>query len=123
MLFDVLPLEVSFFELAERCFAFVERTLLRLEGPFSGRLRRIKNAAYAWGQMSYSLSPLKAQEVHTFLELAEARVAAASSSLRARLDPIVVGLAAIAGHERFDHEERVGQGPFFNMVPGPPLAR
>lgn len=110
VLFDTLTLEVSFLELARRCFSFVERTLRRLEGPFPARLRRIKDAAYAFRQMVYYLSSVNAAELASFLEATEARVAAASPTLQVRLGPLVSGLAAVAQGQHFDPEGRAGGG-------------
>ncbi|NMO17863.1 hypothetical protein HPC49_23350 [Pyxidicoccus fallax] len=86
------PLEPHLDSLARRCFTRVCE-LLELQPPhFHGRLRNVKNAAYAWRQMVFFLS-LRPEETHSdFVEWMGETLSKRRGDLPRRLGSAVVGL-------------------------------
>jgi hypothetical protein len=80
---------------AEQCFRFIVRQL-RMPGGYRDQLHRLKNAAYAWRQMTFYLSFV--DDPADFAVWARARIAHCNEPFRTRFEPALRGLElAIAG--------------------------
>ncbi|MCP3140354.1 hypothetical protein [Pyxidicoccus xibeiensis] len=78
--------------LAQRCFVRLCE-LLELQVPhFHGRLRNVKNAAYAWRQMVFFLSLLPEEAQRTFVGWAEDALSKRRARLPQRLGGALAGL-------------------------------
>jgi hypothetical protein len=97
VLFDALGLAerlaTPLDELALSCFAWVCKQLQKKSGSWKTRLRRVKNAAYAWRQMVFFLALGPAGRVESFLARAEGRLREQRPEIQARLRPALEGLA------------------------------
>lgn len=93
--------------LAERCFAWVCRTLQQQRDPWKAKLQAVKNAAYAWRQMVFFLALLPEDELREFLARAEEHLAKQRPGFRDRFGPALEGLRLAAGGTPGD----AGAGP------------
>ena len=83
-------------DMARSCLKWIcARHRMRLD-DWHGQLLRVKNTAYAWRQMIFFLSLLRAQEVGAFLAWAEAFQARQPPEWQQRLRPALDGLQAAA---------------------------
>lgn len=95
--------------LASRCLEAVIVLAGRLRrNPWP--LRTVKDAAYAWRQMIFFLSPLPEAEQQTFVVHARQTLAASRPDVQARIRPALDGLAEVVEGASFDPGGRAGDG-------------
>ena len=97
-----LPAAELALPLARRCFEWICRRQQQLLHDWNARLRMLKNTAYAWRQMIFFLSWAGPAELDEFLRWSEQHFARQSTELRARFEPAMAGLRAVAHGGRFD---------------------
>ncbi|MBA4191136.1 MAG: hypothetical protein C0467_24400 [Planctomycetaceae bacterium] len=92
-------------ELAKHCFKWICRRLQMKTTAWQSRLRMVKNAAYAWRQMTFFLALLRAETVTEFLAWATEHLGKQPPEFRDRFEPTLVGLRSAARDVTLDAED------------------
>jgi hypothetical protein len=88
--------------MAKRCFEWICARFQNLSGEWKAQMQLMKNAAYAWRQMIFYLSLLRADEVTAFGEWLAKHFETRTAPFRARFAPVVKGFEAIVAGRTFD---------------------
>jgi hypothetical protein len=91
-------------DLARRTFEWICRQQQFQIADWRAQLQNIKNSAYAWRQLLFYLSLVDRADVSSFLDWSANHLSKQRPESRARFDPVLAGLRAVAGGDCFDAE-------------------
>jgi hypothetical protein len=89
-------------KLAQQTFAWVCRRQRQRLSHWRAQLHSLKNTGYAWRQLIFYLSLLDARQLEAFMAFTAKHMQRERPDLRARFEPVLAGLRAIADGQQFD---------------------